>query len=52
MTAEEQDRLRNLINSMTIDDFGISKNSVGFGMGLFISNYISKNLSKNKSTGI
>jgi hypothetical protein len=45
MTAEEQERLGNFINGMTIDDLGISEISAGFGMGLFIANYISKQLS-------
>ena len=52
MSEIEQERLRFFLEDVIIDDLGISENSSGFGMGLYISNFIAKQLSADKSSGI
>ena len=48
MNSKEQFRLNQFLNKDFNNDAEISKNSSGFGMGLFISNLLAEKLMKSK----
>lgn len=50
MNAEDLERVNQAMNAGLTG--GINKKSTMTGFGLFISNYVAKNLSKNKELGI
>lgn len=48
MTSDEQERLHELLALGITQTKNVSKNSVGFGLGLFISNKIAEQLSRRR----